>query len=63
MNNDLTSWDNYSDIYSEDDEDIYSTNRVNDTTKLLLLKKYQNYVKDLINVINNIFTKSIRKLN
>jgi hypothetical protein len=49
--NDLTSWDNYSDISSDENEDIYRSSSTTETGKQYMMKKYLNYVKDAINVI------------
>ncbi len=47
--NDFTSWDNYSDN-SDEDNDIYNTTSINETTKKLLLRKYTQYVKEALTV-------------
>lgn len=47
--NHITSWDNYSDA-SDEEENIYHSYVINDTTKKLLLRKYVQYVKDALMV-------------
>ncbi len=48
--NDLTSWDNYSDISSGDEEDMYRSTSITETGKSYMLKKYLSYVKEAISV-------------
>jgi hypothetical protein len=48
--NDITSWDNYSDVSSEGEEDIYCSTSITETGKQYMMKKYLNYVKDAISV-------------
>lgn len=48
--NDITSWDKYSDVSSEGEEDIYSSTSITETGKQYMMKKYLNYVKDAISV-------------
>ena len=46
----ITSWDNYSDVSSEGDEDIYRSTSNTETGKQYMMKKYMNNVKDAISV-------------
>ena len=46
--NGITSWDVYSDI--EDEEDTFTPNLVNETTRKLLLRKYILFCKEALNV-------------
>lgn len=48
--NDLTSWDNYSDLSDEEEDLTYNCQLVNENTKKLILRKYVSYVKGAIPV-------------
>ena len=48
--NDLTSWDNYSDISSDEEQDVYRSATITETGKQCMLKKYMNYVKEAMSV-------------
>jgi hypothetical protein len=48
---DLTSWDNYSDLSSDEGEDIYRSSSITETGKNYMMKKYINYVKGAFSVI------------
>jgi hypothetical protein len=48
--NDLTSWDNYSDVSEDDETEQYNCQMVNENTKKLLLRKYLSYCKGGIEV-------------
>jgi len=58
---DLTSWDNYSDVSSDEEEDIYRSSSITETGKNYMMKKYINYVKGAISVYFIII--QFRKLN
>lgn len=62
--NDLTSWDNYSDLTSDDEEeDFYNSVSITEVGKKCLLKKYINYVKSQIDVYNCLIKGKWTKTN